>query len=162
MSTALNYVQSEHVLALLIALIIFLITIFLVARRWIGFPVTLLFLLFALAAGLIINNQKDVQHYLGSPARLSSSLETPEGFHNQMLQAMEDFKLEVSTEKDNLKRVITQVQEIFDSMDVQKQKLQNFIDEAREQFKTEYQKKSSSTTTTTLPNQPAPEPSQVP
>jgi hypothetical protein len=138
MSPALNFLQSEHLLALLIAILIFLTTIFLVAKRWIGFSITLLLLLFSLAAGLLINYQQELLHYL----RLSSSpIEdgmTTEDFHKQMLKAVEDLKLEVSTEKENLRLIMTQVQEIINSMDMQKQKLQNFIEETRERFKTDY------------------------
>jgi len=152
MSTALNFFQSEHFLALLIAILVFLTTIFLVVKRWIGFSVTLLLLIFSLAAGLLINHQQDLQHYFSS----YSSNPTPESsddFHKHMMQAMEDLKLEVTAEKENLRRVMNQVQEIFESMDVQKQKLQNFIEETREQFKTDYQKKSSSNHIESAPSQ---------
>ncbi len=156
MPAALHFLQSEQVLALLIAILIFLTTIFLVIKRWIGFSITFLLLLFSLAAGLIINHQKTFQCYVNS--QYSSSLE--EGsqgmFHKQVLQAVEDLKLEVQTEKENLRQVMHQVQEIFDLMDVQKQKLQNFIEETRERFKTDYPSTSQSRQPThlNLPSSP--------
>ncbi len=138
MSSVLNFFQSEHVLALLIAILIFLTTLFLVVKRWIGFSITLLLLLFSLVAGLLINHHQDFQHYLSFSSSPVKEEVTTADFHKQMQQAMEGLKLEVATEKENLRRVMTQVQEIFNSMDMQKQKLQNFIDEVRERFKTHY------------------------
>ena len=133
-----HILYSEHVLALVVAVLIFLTTILLVVKRWIGFSITLLLLVFALAAGLLINNQQDFQHYLipssNSANRGSAS---SEDFHKQMLQAVEDLKTEVAAEKENLRRVMDQVQDIFNSMDVQKHKLQNFIGEVRQHFKSE-------------------------
>jgi polyhydroxyalkanoate synthesis regulator protein len=147
MSSTLHFLQSPHVLALLIAVFIFLTTILLVVKRWIGFSMTLLLLLFSLAAGLIINHQQAVQSYLNAYTSSSTSTneDSQDAFHKQMLQAVEDLKLEVSTEKENLRLVMNQIQEIFDSMDAQKQKLQNFIDETRERFKTDYPIQHSST-----------------
>jgi hypothetical protein len=149
MSFLQNILQSPHVVALLIAILIFLITIFLIVKRWIGFPVALLLLVFSLIAGLIINHQQSLQCYLNSYLPSSSSPqkgeESQDAFQKQMLQAVEDLKLEVSTEKENLRRVVDQVQEIFNSMDVQKQKLQQFIEETREKFKADYPTKEPAT-----------------
>ena len=138
-------IQSDHMLALLIALLIFLTTIFLVVKQWIGFSITLLLLIFSLAAGLIINNQQMFHTYfnpqdLSNPAKEKNSQDV---FRKQMMQAVEDLKIEVYAEKDNLRRVMNQVQEVVDSIDVQKQKLQHFIEETRERFKADYQSKSS-------------------
>lgn len=138
MPPILNFLQSEHVLALLIALLIFLTTILLVVKRWIGFSVTLLLLFFSLAAGLVINHQHDLRHHFAPSSHLNEEGNSSEDFHQHMLQAMENLKIEMATEKENLKRVITQVQEIFDSVDMQKQKLQSFIEEVRDQFQTNY------------------------
>jgi len=139
MSFALNFLQSEHVLALLLAVSIFFITIFLAVKRWIGFSITLLLLLFSLVAGLAINNQQEFQHYLMSPSRSTINQEiSAEDFQKQMLQAMSDLKKEVAAEKENLRNVLDQLQNVFDSMDLQKQKLQNFIGEMRQHFKNDH------------------------
>jgi hypothetical protein len=145
MSSTLQFFQSTPVVALLIAIFIFATTIFLAVKRWIGFSLTVLFLLFSLAAGLMINHQQMAHYYLGSfpPSHSLTNEETQDAFHAQILQALEDLKLEVKTEKENLRLLMNQVQEIFDSMDVQKRKLQNFIEETRERFKTEYPTQSS-------------------
>jgi uncharacterized protein (DUF58 family) len=145
MSATLNFLQSEHVLALLIAILIFLTTIFLVIKRWIGFSITLLLLLFALAAGLLINSQQELEHYFSlSTSHSIEEEKSSSDFHKQILQAVEDLKSEVATEKENLQRVMQQVQDIFHSMDIQKQKFQHFIEEVREHFKSDYPLNSSS------------------
>lgn len=154
MSQTLAFLQSEHVLALLITLLIFLVTLLLVVKRWINFPMTLLLLLFSLSVGLVINHQQDLQHYFTSSSHSVDESSSPEDFHQQMLKALENLKVEMTTEKDNLRRVITQVQEIFESMDIQKQKLQNFIEEARDRFQTDYPKNSSLPQQTEQSSQP--------
>lgn len=145
MSSTLQFFQSAPVIALLIAILIFATTIFLAVKRWITFSLTVLLLLFSLAAGLMINHQQMLHYYLNSspPSNALTNEDTQDAFHAQMLQAVEDLKLEVKTEKENLRRVMNQVQEIFDSVDVQKKKLQTFIEETRERFKTEYPTKPS-------------------
>jgi hypothetical protein len=149
MHSALDFFQSEHVTALIAALIIFLFTIFLVVKHWIGFWIAFLLLLFSLGAGVIINNphifQCDFTSHEPNPLKEDEPQKT---FQNQMLQAMEDLRLEVHSEKENLRLLMQQLQEIFDSLDAQKQKLQTFIDETRERFKTEYPSTAPSKTTT--------------
>lgn len=150
MNETISFWYSEHLLALIVAFLIFLITIFLVVKQWIGFSIALLLLLFSLAAGLIINNQHSFKQYFNSYALASSPAED-DHFRKQMVHAVEDLKLEMNTEKENLQRVMNQVQVIVDSFDEQKQKLQHFIEETRERFKTEYSLKSSPTGPASLP-----------
>ncbi len=142
MQTFSQFLQTDHVIALLIAVLIFLMTIFLAVKRWIGFSITLLLLLFSLAAGVLINNQHAFQGYLGHYSSSAPALPLAEAnsdvFQKQMLKAVEDLQTEMQTEKENLRQLKQQVQDLFVSMDTQKQKLQNFIEETRERFKTEY------------------------
>lgn len=144
MSSLFNFLQSEHAMALLTTVVIFLITIFLAVKRWIGFSLTCLLLLFSLLAGFLIDQKQMLQHYFQSSstsshtASLSIDENNQDDFRKQMLQAVADLKVEVLTEKENLRRVMDQVQEVFDSVEAQKQKLQHFIDETREHFKTNY------------------------
>lgn len=133
----LNFLSSEHMIAFLVTVSVFLITIFLVVKRWIGFSIASLFLLFALAAGVITNYQQEIHHYLTGTPYLASPEVPSEDFHKQMAQAVENLKVEITSEKENLQHLMSQVQEIFDSMDKEKQKLHNFIEEVREHFKTD-------------------------
>ncbi len=140
-----HFFESDHVVALLIAVLIFLTTIFLVVKRWIGFPIALLLLFFTLVTGIVINNQDALNSYL-KPHSKTALNQDQDAFRSQIMQAVEGLKTEVETEKNNLRTVMGQVQEIFDHMEVQKQKLQNFIDETREHFKAENVSKSTEPT----------------
>lgn len=137
----LHFFQSPHVIAFFFALLIFLLTLLLVVKRWIGFSITLLLLLFSLLVGLIINYHQDIQNHFNSysatqlaPVNSDSSQDV---FQKQILQTVEDLKNEMQTEKENMRQVMSQMQEISNSLDAQKQKLQNFMKETHEHFKTE-------------------------
>lgn len=145
MSSISNFIQSEHLFALLITVIVFLITLLLAVKRWISFPVTLSLLVLALVIGLIINHKEDLEHYFTfSVSQPVEAKHSKESFHEHILQGMEGLKAEVETGKENLHRIINQVQEVFDSMDIQKQKLQNFIEELRKEFEKNYPSNSLS------------------
>ena len=127
-----HFIQSEQVTGLLIAAFIFFITILAVAKSWINFPITLLLLLFSLVVGLAVSNQSHIQSYYGSPhPKMDDNQDT---FNKQMKQAFENLQSEVDLERDNILRLMSQVMEIVEKVDAQKQKLQNFIEEARPQF----------------------------
>lgn len=64
MENALHSLLSNSGIAFGTAALIFLITLIFVAKQWIGFFITLLFLLFSLAAGLAISNQDLIRSYL--------------------------------------------------------------------------------------------------
>ncbi|WP_042279864.1 hypothetical protein [Candidatus Protochlamydia sp. R18] len=130
------FLQSEPRLALLIAVLIFFITIFLVIKKWIGFSVALLLLIFSLAAGLVIKNQQFFETYASEYQHQFHNQEN-EAFKKQILQALEDIKKEVNIERENCHQVMNQVQAIFEQMDAEKQKLQLFIEETKEKFKKE-------------------------
>lgn len=145
MHSLLHFLQTEPVFAFLIASLIFFITLFLVVKQWIGFSITFLLLVFALAAGIIINNQKAFQGYADDyHTRQQESQQ--DAFKKQILQAVENLKVEVESEKENLRQVMTQVQTIFEQVDVQKQKLQNFIEEAKDHFKADAKQIEDSST----------------
>ncbi len=138
-----QFLQSEPILALLIAVLIFLVTIFLVVKQWIGFSITLLLLLFSLAAGLLVSNQQMLRGYASDYRLKHLQDNSQDAFKKQIVQAVEDLKAEVDSEKENLRHVVTQVQDIFDQMDTQKQELQQFIEETKERFKVEASTKTS-------------------
>lgn len=107
-----------------------LLAIFLAKRRWIAFSITLpLFLVMIIISAIAVfktNSSEDA-------------------FQQQIQQAVNDLKREVNGEKENYKLAVSQVQEIFDSIDIQKQKIQQFIEETKDKFKSDYSPKSSST-----------------
>ncbi len=128
MSVALHFIQSEHMLALLIAVFIFLITIVLTVKHWISFPVTLTLLLFSLAAGLLINHWQAFNQSLASSSS-NKEAELIGNFHKRLLQEIEELKTEVCTNREDLLQVRNRIKEIADSIAMEKQKLQNFMEE---------------------------------
>lgn len=139
-----EFLQNEVVVALLTSTIIFFITILLVAKNWISFWTTFLLLLFAIAAGFVIGHYHTFQSYLEYQTQSSnlSQEANPETFKSQISQAMEHLQKEVHTEKENLHKLMVQVDEIFDQMNTQKQKLEHFIEVTQERFKAEDQKRA--------------------
>lgn len=132
----LHFQQSEHFPALLAAILIFMITIFLAVKRWIGFSVTFLLLLFSLAAGFLIDQVQNGQNYFQQTSYPNHFYPAAkDDFKMQITQAVEDLKNEVSNEKENIRLIIDQVQEVIHSVETQKEKLQQFIEETRVRFK---------------------------
>lgn len=121
--------QNENALAFLAAATVFFVTVFLVAKKWINFSFATLLLLFAIVTGLVIRYQ-DV--FIPHPA--SKQADPSPAVPTQFLQAFEDLKIEVDTDKDHLNHIMDQVQDIFSEVNAQKLKLQHFIEETRERF----------------------------
>jgi len=132
MDTFWQFLLQEQVAAILIATLIFLITIILVAIRKISFSITLLLLLFSLLVGLAVNNQSAFQAYMAQPS--SNISEQQDAFNKQIQHAYENLQSEVNSERENIVRLLGQVMEVFDQVEEQKEKLQNFIEETRSHF----------------------------
>jgi hypothetical protein len=144
-----TYLQSDPVLALAVAVVIFLLTILFVVKRWVGFPGACLLLLLALTAGILLNHRQSFHYYDASPQAASltpveASIDT---FQKQVLLAVEELQREIKVEKENVQQITKQIQEIFASLDTQKQKLQNFIEETRQKFKKEEALKETGSST---------------
>jgi hypothetical protein len=154
MHSTIGFLQAEPNLALLIAVLIFLITIFLVVKKWIGFSIATLLLLFSLAAGLIVKNQQLLETYATDYHQHNLADTKEEDLKKQIFQALEDVKTEISTEKENIRHIMIKVQEIFEQLDNEKQNLQHFIAETTERFKTETEKQINQVEETNkLPNE---------
>ncbi|MDP1879569.1 MAG: hypothetical protein Q8K60_01355 [Parachlamydiaceae bacterium] len=139
MSALIEFFKSEQFIAFFAATMIFIITIFLVAKQWIGFSMALLFLLFALITGFVINHHEAIKHYfIRPPVSQENSINYDQTeFRTQVKLAVDDLQKELSVEKENIQQVMNQVQEIFGILDAEKNKLENFIEETREHFKQE-------------------------
>lgn len=55
-------------------------------------------------------------------------------FMDELRQAMQDIKVEVEEEKNTLNHLVEQVEDMFNQVDLQRQKLQLFIDTTRSQL----------------------------
>lgn len=91
-------------LALFTSAFIFFITLFLVAKQWIGFSLTLVLLLFTLASGLVISNQNIIQEYIkGSPDEHIYDVDAKVShFQEQMLKAYDSLRADLEIQKHKL------------------------------------------------------------
>lgn len=125
MSFFSDFFQSGPFLALLVSTLIFLLTIFLVAKGWINLSVTTLLLLFAVTIGLVINYQQGTQYSFDHPFDDSSSNS----------QELIQLKQDIQNEKENLQQVSTQMQDLIKQMNNQKKQLQVLIEDTKQQLK---------------------------
>ena len=125
-----SFFTSDPFVAFLIAILIFFFTIFLSVKQWINLPLTLILLLFSLAAGTVVNTQRHLKGYvLGNSKGLNqSSVE----FQDQLREAFETIKIELSAEKDSLLKIGSQVEAIFKEVENQSAKIESLFDKTRE------------------------------
>lgn len=101
MEPALHSIMSDNEIALGVAILIFFITLIFVAKQWIGFFMTLLFFIFALAAGLGISNQEQIKNYLqGHPLDhvCDSDIKMTQ-FQEKVLKNFDNLKVELEIQK---------------------------------------------------------------
>lgn len=115
--------NSPLLIAWAIFFFLFILTFILAIKRKISFLTTFCILLFSIPALTIM-------HYVQETPHDSQAL-----FDAQIAQAVQDIQKEVLEEKENLKKLVGQVDEILDQLDEQKQKLQQFISEKQDNFK---------------------------
>lgn len=135
-SAFVHFFTSNQVAALSSTLLIFFLTIFLVAKRWIGISVAFILLLSSLLVGVLVNNPQFFNEYMDTQGA-GNNLEQQNEFKKLILQALDDIKSEVHTEKENLHQLKDQVHDMITQVDTLKQKLETFIEETRHQFETE-------------------------
>lgn len=103
MSVDMNeFLTSSHFIALAFGSVIFLITVFLAAKKYIDFPLTVLFLIFAIAASIAIENYdlfRMMEHHRSPQSQLEA-----------------------------LELIVNDNQEMKDQMEKQSKKLQHLID----------------------------------
>lgn len=109
MNDFLNYILTNNVIAYTTAFIIFVVTVFLVVKRLIGFVLTLVLLFFAIASGLAIANMDLFREILRGMV-----YEKPEDriqhaknetFKDQVLHAYDELKSQFEEQKKNLQDV---------------------------------------------------------
>lgn len=125
-SDLINFFSSNSVIALLSAVTIFLITIVLVAKHWIGFPLAFILLLLSIIVGILINNPNFFTNY----AELNSNshlVDQQNEFKKSILEALDDVKLEIKNEHENVNQLKKQLENAIEHADKQEQKLEQFI-----------------------------------
>lgn len=106
-----NFLSSSNGIALIVALIIFFVTIVLVIRRLIGFVITLILLIFAILSGLAIANNdivRDIFQGLKSDST-PKDRESVSLLNQQVMKTYEDIKKEFILQRDEFKKVIEQI-----------------------------------------------------
>jgi hypothetical protein len=101
MNEFINCVFTTHGLAYATGLVIFLITLWLAAKRYIGLGVTFIFLLFALIAAQSISNQEALKQYFNN--LLSSSPSTSYKADNTNSNEKVDINAKLQKAYDDLK-----------------------------------------------------------
>lgn len=99
-------VISSNGLAYLTGLGIFLLTALLVARNWIGFTTSLLFLVFALLAALGIANQESVKSTFDRYTNAPSTKERETKINEDLQKGFDDLKEEFFLYKKKLEDFI--------------------------------------------------------
>ncbi len=108
MQDVINFLLSNNGLAFGVALLIFIITLFLVVKRLIGFVITLLLLTFALVSGFFIANQDLFRSILKG----YTSDATPEDrdtvtqLKTQFYKSYEEIKAEIKQQKEEFEKII--------------------------------------------------------
>lgn len=129
-----SFMQSYQAIALGVAIVIFLITVVLSARRVIGLIFTIILLMVAIGTSLFISHQHPPTHQVQLIETSLTADEDSADFKEQILQAINRIQIELNQEKESLMKVSDGMQTLMLQMDSQKQKLQSFIDETREKF----------------------------
>ena len=130
--TLIHFFSSGPFAALTAGVITLLITILLVAKRWIGFSTALILLLIGVAATVLINNPQLFEQY--TQANFSKEIEQQESFNKHLMEAIEGMKTEIQSEKENIVQLKGQVEEMVVELNNQKQKVENFIEETKKHF----------------------------
>lgn len=112
--------------------LIFLITLFLVARRVIGFTLTLLFLIFALLASFAVANKDLIRHYFENLSKGGSkeSSAQPQG-------KAPTYQSAESSSTTHEVPIMEQLQKAYDDLkeefEIQKKKFQSFLEEKKQE-----------------------------
>lgn len=113
---------TDPMIAFGVALLIFLITMFLVAKQIIGFSMTFLLLIFALVTGILMNNHTSIDSYLSHENVVDTSIiENIKKEMNEQNQAIINrlnvIEKDLSLEREERKQVANSIQEMKNQFD---------------------------------------------
>lgn len=114
MNEFLQFLSSNTVLALIVSIIIFVVTLVLVVKRLIGFFITLLLLFFTIVSGYAILNHDIVRAFLlkyyVEKDQKETTKENPSNFQQKLLDTYESLKKELEEQKEKIQEAIKQSQ----------------------------------------------------
>jgi len=116
MSFFSDFFHSGPFLALLVSSLIFILTIFLVAKEWINLSVTAILLLFAVVTGLVINYQQGTQCIFDDLSGQANS----QALHDQDVVIVNQLKQDVQVLQTQIQQLTTQVQTLTHEIELQK------------------------------------------
>ncbi len=103
LGTMFAFLTKNETVAVLVPFIIFVITLFFVVRKLIGFFVTVTLLLFALASGLAVMNYDAVRDWVQN--------DIPEEHYIDLKQIMQDFREQVTESLDDVQAQLEELEE---------------------------------------------------
>lgn len=113
MQEVTSFLLSNNGLAFGIAFIIFIITLYLVVKRSIGFLITLLLLCFAIVSGFFVANQDLFRDFLKSYTGQATPEEqaTVDQLKTQLYKSYEEIKAELKQQKEEFSKIINKKEE---------------------------------------------------
>lgn len=102
MQEFINFLLESSTLAFVVSLVIFIITLWLVVKRSIGFFITVLLLIFALVSGFFVANQDLLRGFLKSFSKdgvKDSSTDSYALFKQQLERSYQELKDDFSQQK---------------------------------------------------------------
>ncbi|MCB1113165.1 MAG: hypothetical protein KDK62_00220 [Chlamydiia bacterium] len=108
MDEFVDFLLSNNGAAFAIALLIFIVTVWLVIKRFIGFVVTIILLVFALVSGFFVANADLVREIIKGLAGRSTPKEqqTLDQLKNQFYKSFEEIKNEFSQQKQEFDAIL--------------------------------------------------------
>ena len=135
-STILAF-TTDPMIALGVTLLIFLITMFLVAKQIIGFSMTFLLLIFALVTGILMNNHTSIDNYLThenvSDTSIIESIKNEMIQQNQlMINRLDVIEKDLSHDKEERKQMVNSIQEMKNQFASDKKSLEQLVQTTKE------------------------------
>lgn len=124
MASFTQFIPIDPLVGLSVALLIFLITVFLTAKQYIGFSIAFLLLLFTPIAGLIVTNHSAIRDYF-----LASSVVRPsdridfDKFQSETEKTFIDLKAEFDRQNEKLHTLTTEVNALAESIETEKNRI---------------------------------------
>ncbi len=109
-----NCILSNNSVALAVAAFVFFVTLFMVAKQWVGPAITITLLVFSLLAGLIVAEQDIIRNALsGTPTEQAKDIDIKmANFNEQILKAYDTLKAEVEIQKLKVQTLSEEVQDL--------------------------------------------------
>lgn len=131
MHSWLAFLVAPQTLSLVLPALVFTATVVLVVRRLIGFFVTLLFLVFALGAGVVIANYDVVRTHLTAQHQSVQSMEGEfADLKRELHRVFEDIQADLKEQRQNARKVHASARDMLDEMDRQKASLREYVQES--------------------------------